>query len=288
MIALDAVLAKVRQLPALSTAMVRVRELARDERSGAADFERAIRPDAALTANVLRIVNSAHFGLRCRAESVRHAVALLGVKRLSAVVSAAALAPVIPPRLPGYELDAADFWRHSVAVAVLAERLAREVGRGQDDAVFTAGVLHDIGKLAVATFVAGASRAILERARGGASLVGAEQEVLGVTHAEVGAAVAEAWRMPPVVVAVARWHHAPGAAPAGTDAVPIQLVHLADALAHALGLGADVGELARAVDPAVQERLGLRRRTLERAAADALQPIAELAATFTPARGGGR
>lgn len=280
MIAREAILARVRQLPALSAAAVRVGELARDERSSAADFERTIRNDAALTANLLRIVNAACFGLRSRAASVRQAVALLGVKRTAEVAAAAALGPLIPARLPGYGVAASDFWLHSVAVASLSERLALELELERPDRIFTAGLLHDMGKLAVGSWFAAESGEILGRARAGGTLVAAEEAVLGFDHAEVGAAVADAWALPPEVTLVARRHHAPGAVPDGPGRRLVDLVHVADGLAHALGFGADAGELARAVDGGAEARLGVRPRDLERAASACLDDIRELASLF--------
>jgi putative nucleotidyltransferase with HDIG domain len=285
-IAASVVLAGVKELPTLSAAAVRLAALARDPRSSAADFEGVIRPDPALTANLLRVANSAYFGLRSRAGSVRQAITLLGLKRVSEVAAAAALAPVIPARLPGYELAAPGFWLHSVAVAVLSERLAQELRLRPPDLTFTAGLLHDMGKLAIGAFVGRASGAILERARGGRAFVDAERAVLGVDHAEVGAAVARAWSLPPVLADAARWHHAPGETPPEADRLLVDLVHAADALAHALGLGADAGELARSVDPGAQARLRLRPRRLEHVAGDCLDEIRELAGLFGGAAGG--
>jgi putative nucleotidyltransferase with HDIG domain len=287
-ITLQSVLGRLKDLPTLSAAAVRLSELARDERTGAADFEKVIRPDPALTANVLRVVNSAYFGLRCRVDSVRQAITLLGLKRTSEVAAAAALAPVIPPRLPGYELEAAGFWTHCVAVAVLSERLAAELGVRRPELTFTAGLLHDIGKIAISAFVSGASGPILERARGGLAFVSAEREVLGVDHTDVGGAVAAAWHLPAAVTDVARWHHAPGLAGEGTDRHIIDLVHVADGLAHAMGLGADVGELARKVDPGAETRLGIRARRLERVAGQSLDEIRDLAQVFASVGGGAR
>jgi putative nucleotidyltransferase with HDIG domain len=287
-IALGDVLARVRQLPAPSASLLRVSALARDERSSASDFEQAIRPDPALTANVLRIANSAYFGLRCRAESIRHAVALLGVRRIAEVASAAALAPIIPACVPGYEMSASDFWRHSVAVAVLAERTAAALKLDRCDGLFTAALLHDVGKLAIASFVASASGEILARSRDGETLVRAEHHVLGLDHAEVGAAVAEAWCLPDAAAAAARWHHAPGQAPEGSDRRAVDVVHLADALAHALGLGADVGELARDVDGGASARVALSAQALERVAAESLEEIADLTALLAGTSGGKR
>jgi branched-chain amino acid transport system ATP-binding protein len=260
-------------------------ELARDERAGAADFEAVVRPDPALTANLLRVANSAYFGLRCRADSVRQAITLLGVKRVSDIAAAVALAPVIPRRLPGYEVDAGAFWLHSVAVAALSERLAAQTRRPCPELTFTAGLLHDMGKLAIGAFVGQASDAILSRVRGGLSFVSAEQAVLGVDHGQVGGLVAEAWSLPPAAAAAARWHHAPAEAPGDAQRPAVDLVHAADALAHALGFGTDAGELARAVDAGAHERLGFRPRDLESTAGESLDAIRDLATLFTPAGG---
>jgi len=279
-IAAERILDRVKKLPTLSATTARLAGLIRDEDSNAADFERVIRPDLALTANLLRLVNSAYFGLRCRAESVRQAVTLLGLKRTFEVAASAAFAPAIPRRLPGYDVDAQAFWLHSAAVAVLSEGLAAELRLGVPDLLFTAGLLHDVGKLAVGIFVAEDKDKIRARLRDGRPFVAAEKDVLGHTHAEIGAAVAQAWSLPPAVAWGARWHHRPGEAPPEVDRTLASLVHVADALAHQLGFGADAGELAREVDPAAQERLGLQVRQLEAVASACLDPIRELGAVF--------
>ena len=286
MIALENVLARLRRLPTLSVAAVKLTELARSERSSAADFEKVIRPDPALTANLLRIANSAYFGVRCRVESVKQATTLLGLKRTSEIAAAAALGPVIPKHLPGYDVEASVFWSHCISVAVLSERLAVELNVKRPDLTFTAGLLHDIGKIAISTFVLEEAGDILDRVRsGGLAFVSAEREVLGLDHAEVGAAVAAAWSLPTAVADVARWHHEPGGAPASSDRALVDLVHVADALAHAMGLGTDVGELARKVDSGAELRLGVKARRLERVAGGSLDEVRDLAQLF--ARPGG-
>jgi putative nucleotidyltransferase with HDIG domain len=274
----EEILASVRQLPTLSATTVRLWALVRDAGSSSADFERVIRPDLALTANLLRVANSAYFGLRTRVESVRHAVTMLGLKRVTELAASASLAPAIPRHIPGYEMDAAGFWLHSVAVAVLAEKLAVALGCGTPDMLFTAGLLHDVGKLAVASYVARNEAPIRDRMRGGRPFVLAEREVLGHDHAEVGDAVAEAWNLPRPARWAIRWHHRPSGADAG--ATLVALVHAADALAHQLGFGADAWELAREIDTGVEERLGVRARRLEAVASDSLEAIREMGALF--------
>lgn len=286
MIAPERIVSRLRQLPTLSATAVRLSALARDERSGAADFERVIRPDPALTANLLRVVNSAYFGLRSRADSVRQAVTLLGIKRTSEIAAAAGFAPIIPARLPGYEMEASTFWLHSVAVAVLAERLAGELQVKRPELTFTAGLLHDIGKLAIGVFVTESSGEILARIRErGAAFAAAERDVLGVDHGTVGQTMARSWNLPDAVGEVARWHHEPGGAPEGACRHLVDLVHVADCLSHVLGLGTDAGELARAVDAGTEARLGIRARRLEHVASASLEEIRELAVQLAPAGG---
>jgi HD-like signal output (HDOD) protein len=107
--------------------------------------------------------------------------------------------------------------------------------------------------------------------------VAAEQAALGTDHAEVGLALAERWGLPPAIGAAARWHHAPGLAPAGEPRRLADLVHVADCLAHALGFGADTGELRRAIDAGAAERLAVRPGRLERAACEAVEEVRDLA-----------
>jgi putative nucleotidyltransferase with HDIG domain len=278
------ILAHVDRLPAFPTSAIQLSGLLRDERAGAPEVEKVVRPDPSLTANLLRMANSSYFSPRSRAETVRQAVALLGMKRTFELAVGAALARMIPARLPGYDLDAKAFWLHCVAVAVLSERLAKETRAASPDLLFTAGLLHDVGKLAIATFVAGAAPEILVRARAGIDFVTAEREVLGVDHCEVGARVAETWKLPPAVAWAARWHHQPTAAPEGVNRTLVDLVHAADSLAISLGLGNDVGEMARTVDPGVWLRLGLQVRRMERVAGESLESVKGLAQALEAGR----
>jgi putative nucleotidyltransferase with HDIG domain len=285
-ISTELVLSRVKKLPTLSATMSRLWSLARNDTASAADFEKVIRPDPALTANLLRVANSAYFGLRCRAESVRHAVTLLGLRRVCELATSVAFAPVIPTRLPGYDVDASAFWTHSVAVAVFAEKLAVELRVGSPDMLFTAGLLHDIGKLVAGSFVEEERAEIGRRVRGGASFIDAERTALGTDHGELGATVAQAWSLPPAAVWAARWHHRPAEVPPEADRTLVGLVHAADALAHAMGFGADSGELARHVDAEVEGRLGVSPRRLENVASRTLDSIREMGSLFASANGG--
>ncbi len=287
MIGTDEIFAKVLTLPTLPTSVARLAALMNDPRAGALDFESVIRPDPALTANLLRLANSAYFGLSREVASVRQAVALMGLKRVFEMATSVSFARVIPPFLPGYGIAAVDFWTHCIAVGSLSERLARDLGREVPGLLFTAGLLHDVGKLAIGSFLL--EEALPMRARladGRSSFVAAEQAVLGTDHAEVGLAAAQRWALPPAIGVAARWHHAPLEAPTPEGRAVAGLVHAADCLAHMLGFGADVGEMRREVDRRVVEMFDLRPARLERVAGDTLAEISELARLMTAPREG--
>jgi putative nucleotidyltransferase with HDIG domain len=258
--------------------VVQLATLLRDEKAGPNEYEAVVQLDPALTANLLRMANSAHFGFSRKISSVREAITLLGPRRLFELAALAAVEAVVPPTLPGYGIDSGVYWCHSVAVAVIAERLAKERKLAVPALTFTSGLLHDIGKLVISGFLA--SR--LEDVRGsllkeGQSLLECERELLGGDHAEIGAELAHAWSLPDEVVQVAAWHHEPSRSGNDKGTVVVDLVHAADCLSHALGFGADVGELQRQVDERAIARLGLRHADLEHVASRALPEIEGLA-----------
>lgn len=271
---LDDVLKRVRNLPTLPAAITRLSALVADPSANADDFEAVIRPDPSLTANLLRLANSAYFGLSRQVGSVRQAVTLMGIKRVFDLAASASFTRVIPDRIPGYGISSTDFWEHCVAVAALSERLGADLRIRVPEMTFTAGLLHDVGKIVVGAYFDDRPTALADEVgREGVFLVDAERTLLGFDHAEIGAAVAEHWRLPATIVAAARWHHAPDEAPAGADRTMLDLIHAADGLAHALGLGADVGELSRRIDGAVIQRLGIGVDRLERVAGDTVEEI---------------
>ena len=289
MIPPEDILAKVETLPTLPAAVARLAALLQDETTSARDFEEVIAPDPALTANLLRMANSAYFGMRREIESVGHAVTIMGTKRVFETTAGAGFARTIPSTIPGYDVAADVFWQHCIAVAILSERLSLELGVKTPALTFTAGLLHDIGKLAVGSFLMEDSTQVLSRMRfDEMAFVAAEHEVLGTDHAEVGATMAEKWDLPQAIVTAARWHHSPGAAPSDVDQTLVDLVHAADGLAHSLGYGADVGELSRGMDPQATERLGITVQRLEIVACDTLDEIRQVGEVLAPCGGGGK
>ncbi len=279
MLSIVDILAEVDQLPTLNATVVRLMGMLHDDDIGFGDIENVVRTDPALTTNLLRTANTAYFATSRRVESVRQAISVLGLRRLVDAVTLSAMAEVIPEKLAGYGLSAQAFWRHCVAVAVLSESLGRQLASGRGGLFFTAGLLHDLGKLVISAFLTRRHG----RPAGELPLtsIEAERSALGTDHAQVGNAIAEAWRLPHAVALVNQAHHAPWELEDDSqhDDYTVTLVHVADGMAHAFGFGGGIDESQPVFSQPALDRLKLGKRQAEQVAWASLEHIETLAAT---------
>lgn len=283
MIATRTILKRVEDLPTLPTSVAQLAALLQDDQARAADFEEVIRPDPAMTANLLRMANTPFFGSRQNVASVSHALAVMGTKRAFEATAAAAFSNVIPPRIPGYGMDARGFWAHCAAVAILSEALSRDLDLQAPALTFTAGLLHDIGKLVIGAFLFEAWDPVVGAMRlKDTPFISAEREVLGTDHAEVGALISSHWSLPGAISIAVGKHHSPEDAPTEADQVLVDLIHAADGLAHLVGQGVDSNDWSRSVNREVIQRLGIRNSGLERVASESLDRIRSAGGAFAP------
>ncbi len=205
---LEALLNQAGELPSLPEAYIRVTELLDAECSTAYQIGDALQTDPALNARILKLINSAYFGLRNPVTSISQAVTLLGREQLQQVLLGSVLSDVFKDFDIG-DFPLRDFWQHSITTAIIARQLAMQNARIIDhEAFFTAGLLHDIGWLVIAKVNANAYRVITDIARAtNRSILDVETAKLGVTHVDVGVALLRKWRIPEVIVECIRKHH---------------------------------------------------------------------------------
>lgn len=230
---------RVAGLPALPAAVSSLMRLLEDQRISVEQCAEQLGRDQALTARTLRIANSTFYGVSGRVGSIHDAINLIGLRALRSVVTTAAVSMQFsPPTCEGFGFNG--FWRHSMATACAARGIAAAL-RLDDEIAYTAGLLHDVGRLALAAHFPRPCAAVLQATREpGASAGAIERSLLGLDHAAVGAAVAEHWHFPAAVIDAIAHHHAPHD---GGETVSVNdVVHVADALAHALDLGSDSAE----------------------------------------------
>lgn len=202
------------ELAPLKAVATKAIQLAEDERSAAMDLATVISSDQALTARLLKLSNSAYYGYARRISNVREAVILLGMRTVRSVaISTAIIDALRIPNLQNSHFDQDLFWAHSVTVGVIAEVIARETRVARPEDAFTAGVLHDIGKLAIMLAEPAAFAEVVDLvATEGLKYRDAEFAVFGFGHELVGARLAARWKFPEPLVAAIQAHHQPIAA----------------------------------------------------------------------------
>lgn len=184
-------------------------ELTDDSSVGSRRLAGVAQADPGFTTEILRTVNTAHQSFARRIDSVSEAITLLGARRVRNL----ALTLLVRHRFLAVPnnpyLRREDFWRHSIGTAVAAENLVQPLDRKSMALVYTAGLLHDLGILLLGLEGAAELEEVCRRVKGGQEPLEADRDVLGATHAEIGAQAAETWSLPEAIRDAAGFHHAP-------------------------------------------------------------------------------
>lgn len=201
---LDEVINDIAGLQPLGAIATQILAITESDRFSAHELAKLISSDQALSTKMLRLSNSAYYGFPRAITTVRDAIVLLGFRAVRSATLASCVIDAVPG---GANLDYQQFWHYSVTVGMLAELLARVEDTPHDEA-FTAGVIHNIGRLALDQYAPEQFRQALELARESEmSLLDAEREVLGFTDAELGGGLALHWNFPPPLVDAVAHHH---------------------------------------------------------------------------------
>lgn len=217
--------------------------------------------DEAMSANVLRVANSAVTGGRTEIRSIRDAVVRLGTAQILKLTVGRLIAGPMQTKCEGYELAEHELWRHSVAAALAAEYMSRFSSETIPKFSFTAALMHDIGKLLLGRnlgteLVIDIQSVIKEK---DVTYIEAEQMTLGTNHAEVGGAIAQYWKFPDELISAIESHHDPDVRPSPL----MDAVHLSNIVAKLIGVGLGVEQLNLAASSKAPERLGISSTGLE-------------------------
>ncbi|WP_319406779.1 HDOD domain-containing protein [uncultured Desulfosarcina sp.] len=237
------ILKKVNRLEPIPMVIHKVLDLADDPESSLKDLMEVVERDPAITANLLRTVNSAHMGLPVKVDSVRQAVSMLGLQQVVEMILSQNLSGNLKRSQKGYGLAKGDLWRQSLAVAMVARTLARQRDLMSLPAIYTAALLKDIGKVILHEFVADQLSAIQKLvAEKDMSFVEAEKEVLGMDHTTLGGIIAKQWHFSPHMIYMIENHHLPN--PASRNDPATATLYLADMVAMMVDTGIGVDRLA--------------------------------------------
>lgn len=270
----------VTRLPSLPRAVQQALAASQDERAGAVAVAECIEHDQALAARILRAANTAFYGATGRVDTIRSAIAVLGLRTVSALLTAAAVADRLPVPADGRAFEFRRIWRHSLTTGIVARGLAPAL-RLDPEVAFTSALLHDIGMLALMhAFPAQYEQALRYGQASDRPLWEAERAVTGVDHGAAGELLARHWHLPPTIIDTIARHHLPTDRRATTGApTMVELVHLADALTHGIGSEGDTDhEAVPDVSVELWTLLGLDPATcltVMRSGAEAAQALCE-------------
>jgi putative nucleotidyltransferase with HDIG domain len=207
---LDYVFETLSELPVFPKVVQKAMAMLDDPDISIRELAKTLKFDQALTANILKITNSAHFGLAQRVSDLETALPLLGQHQIRQVLMASAAVPYLTRSMDGYCMNASDLWAHSICCAVISELLADKCNFSSPPALFTSALLHDIGKIVMELYIGPRLKeAILLVNRENITFCEAEWRVIGGDHAIIGSEILNYWDFPADIVRAVRNHHDP-------------------------------------------------------------------------------
>ena len=244
------ILKAIKKVPVLSSSVSQIMDIISKDDHCLADLVNIIRFDSALTANILKTANSAFYGISTEVCNVDRAISLIGEDSVINITLKKGLAKLFDKELTGYKSASGELWRHDLRTAIASKKIAKlNKNHISSEIAFTGGLLHDIGKAVISSFLGETSSKIIEAIDKGRvkDFYEAEQRLLGMDHAMVGFELAQHWNLPEALTHIIRYHHIPSEAP--SDLKPIvYCVHLGDILAMMAGCGTGADTLYYPLD----------------------------------------
>ena len=277
---LDDILNQVKDLPALPHVILKVVKMAAQPEVSAREIGQVIAQDPSFSVRLLKLANSSYYGLPQAVSTITDAVAMLGQHSVRNMALVAATQDVLYRAVSGYDLEAGDLWRHSLACAFAAEMLAVSCHYPESEEAFVAGLLHDVGKVIIGMHIEGAIPQIQAAMQAkSCTFIEAERAVLGFDHAEVGGRIASHWNLPSNLVQAISWHHQPTRN--GKLSTLAGITHIANGLCLMAGIGLGADGLCSTIDPVAYAALNLNDAAVDDIMARLVETIMEQQPFFT-------
>jgi HD-like signal output (HDOD) protein len=254
------------ELPTMPEVLIKLNDVMAKPQTSSDDVAAVVSKDPAVATNVLRIVNSAYYGLQVRVSSVNLAVSVMGFNMTKKVALKAAVFSVFARRRERIQhFDPAAFWKHAIFTGVAARVLgsnSSEFADSQAEDLYICGLLHDIGKIILLEKMGARYLSVLARSAQTQRLeLAVENDELGFSHADVGSVLAIKWFLPEDLAIAIRYHHSPSRDPFHRSLS--SLIHLADHIAWSAGNPSTQGTPLPQLDHEVYGQVGLDPRQVE-------------------------
>jgi len=206
---LERVIRTIEQIPTLPIISQITMEIAEDESAPMEALAEVVENDQALASKILKIVNSASYGLVGKVSSIGPALVILGTKEVKSIVLGVSVYKFFSSHGTDV-LDPKQFWRHSIICGQAAKLLGTRFDRSKDDTLFVAGLVHDIGKIVLEQYFHEEFIQIIDCVSSNNATFGkTEKNILGTTHYQIGAKLLQQWNFPKKIIMEVLYHHAP-------------------------------------------------------------------------------
>lgn len=255
------IISKMKDIKSFPQFVIETMRKLNDPESNAADVAQSLSRDEGLVLRILKLANSAAYGMTRNISNISEAIALLGYKSVSNIILAATVYSAMDKGLSGYALDRGELWRHSLMVAYTARKLAMITEKASTEDAYVGGLLHDIGKVILNDYVRFGYGIIVKMVEEKhIPFTEAEMQVLGFDHAAIGEILVSKWDMPEAYRIAVAYHHKPYELPEDKKQHQplLDIVTLSNTICLMLGIGLGADGLQAYMFPDAIERLEIR------------------------------
>ena len=256
------IIKKIEKLKPFSPTYLKIKKMLSDPYVAAQKIVDVIKYDQSFTANILKICNSALYRRSYNISNLVQAIALLGNNQIKRIILLESFGEIMGASYQGYEINEKELWRHSVITALITEEIGTRIGVKDIDTLFTAAILHDIGKVVLSEYVKEEFEDIIKLVKDqNYDFLSAEKLVIGMNHSEIGAEILKKWQFPSVLIDAVQFHHDPDQCP---DNEVVAIVNLGDTISMLMGTITQRDGMAYRSFPEICKKLKIKEKDIER------------------------
>ena len=275
---MEKIIQTVKDLPPMPNVVMKSQEVLADPNSSVKDLSTILEMDQSLVSKVLKLANSAYYGLSGNVSSIHHASSLLGQTILGEVIATAGVAGFLANAMEGYRQEAGELWRHSIATGICSRIMADKRKPDISNEAYMAGLLHDVGKIILDPFV-------LERRKEfddfmedeEQTFINAEKEILGFDHAEIASKICKKWNIPEQIILAIQYHHSPSLSQGNEMSY---FTHAADYIAIMSGIGYGDDSLLNEMENDVKDFLNLTQEEISGLLLEVIESVEKITHDF--------
>jgi HD-like signal output (HDOD) protein/DNA-directed RNA polymerase subunit RPC12/RpoP len=264
----------IKDIPFMPQVVIKAQKAMADSKTGGKQLADILQTDPAIVTSMLKIANSAYYGLSGRVSSIEKACVILGYQTVKDLVMTTGVSNLLGKKLKGYGFDSGELWMHSMAVGIASKMIATKIYPELSDDAYLSGLLHDSGKIILDPYILERKKAFdLFLKSGDQTNFEAEKHILGFDHAEIASKICKKWNIPKDITTAILNHHHPSAS--GKHALSY-IVHTGDCVARLCGLGYEEDDILYEAEKGAIEFLGLDRKILGEMMLEVLEAVQQI------------